>query len=121
MTSTGRCLIVGILSIVGWFYLLLFHQTVMSSNEALKRRVEAVLDMAVTTVSTLSEAFSSGVAVTGDDAGLTRESIVEEKGEEEKAKEPIEMPTEEVPKGMEEDSNVTTEVVAVSEGQSSEQ
>ncbi|KAF7783001.1 hypothetical protein Agabi119p4_2377 [Agaricus bisporus var. burnettii] len=96
----------------------LISLTVMSSNEALKRRVEAVLDMAVTTVSTLSEAFSSGVAVTGDDAGLTRESIVEEKGEEAKAKEPEEMPTEEVPKEMDEDPKVTTEVVAV---QSSEQ
>ncbi|XP_006460662.1 hypothetical protein AGABI2DRAFT_203789 [Agaricus bisporus var. bisporus H97] len=98
----------------------LISLTVMSSNEALKRRVEAVLDMAVTTVSTLSEAFSSGVAVIGDDAGLTRESIVEEKGEE-KVKEPEEMPTEEVQKEMDEDPKVTTEVVAVSEGQSSEQ
>ncbi|KAJ3560193.1 hypothetical protein NP233_g10999 [Leucocoprinus birnbaumii] len=44
---------------------------VTSSNEALKRRVEAVLDMAVTTVSTLSEAFSSGVPVANDDTGLT--------------------------------------------------
>lgn len=43
-----------------------------SSNEALKRRVEAVLDMAVTTVSSLSEAFSSGVPVASDDGGLTQ-------------------------------------------------
>lgn len=45
----------------------------MSSNEALKRRVEAVLDMAVTTISSLSEAFSSGVPVASDDAGLTQD------------------------------------------------
>lgn len=44
---------------------------VTSSNEALKRRVEAVLDMAVTTVSSLSEAFSSGAPVASDDASLT--------------------------------------------------
>lgn len=34
-------------------------QTVSSSNEALKKRVEAVLDMAVTTVSSLGQAFVS--------------------------------------------------------------
>lgn len=50
----------------------------MSSNEALKKRVEAVLDMAVTTVSTLSEAFSSGVVVSGEDAGLMQGGALEE-------------------------------------------
>lgn len=44
-----------------------------SSNEALKRRVEAVLDMAVTTVSSLNEAFSSGIPVASDGTGLTYE------------------------------------------------
>lgn len=34
-----------------------------SSNEALKKRVEAVLDMAVTTVSSLTESFTAGTAV----------------------------------------------------------
>jgi cleavage and polyadenylation specificity factor subunit 3 len=35
-------------------------QTVDSSSEALRRRVEAVLEMAVSTVSSLSESFESG-------------------------------------------------------------
>ena len=35
-------------------------QTVDSSSEALRRRVEAVLEMAVSTVSSLSESFASG-------------------------------------------------------------
>ncbi|KAJ7748540.1 beta-lactamase-like protein [Mycena maculata] len=35
------------------------EQTVSSSNEALRKRVEAVLDMAVTTVGSLGEAFTS--------------------------------------------------------------
>ncbi|KXN90836.1 Endoribonuclease YSH1 [Leucoagaricus sp. SymC.cos] len=48
---------------------------VMSSNEALKKRVEAVLDMAVTTVSSLSEAFSSGVPVAKDDTSLTQDKV----------------------------------------------
>ncbi|KAI1796492.1 Metallo-hydrolase/oxidoreductase [Ganoderma leucocontextum] len=39
----------------------LLSMTVTSSSEALKRRVEAVLDMAVSTVSSLSEAFTAGV------------------------------------------------------------
>lgn len=46
-----------------------------SSNEALKRRVEAVLDMAVTTVGSLSEAFTSGAPLAGEDAGLGQEDL----------------------------------------------
>jgi len=46
------------------------QKRVSSSNDALKKRVEAVLDMAVTTVSSLSEAFSSGALVASDNAGL---------------------------------------------------
>lgn len=42
-------------------------QSVSSTNEALKKRVEAVLDMAVTTVSSLSESFTSGVPVNDED------------------------------------------------------
>lgn len=37
-------------------------QTVTSSSDALRKRVEAVLDMAVTTVSSLGEAFTSKLA-----------------------------------------------------------
>jgi len=48
-------------------------QTVTSSNEALKKRVEAVLDMAVTTISSLSEAFTSGTPLASEDAALTQE------------------------------------------------
>lgn len=50
-----------------------------SSNEALKKRVEAILDMAVTTVSSLSEAFSSGAPVASEDTTLTREKDGAEK------------------------------------------
>lgn len=43
-------------------------QTVTSTNEALRKRVEAVLDMAVATISSLSESFTSGVALTSEEA-----------------------------------------------------
>lgn len=45
-----------------------------SSSEALRKRVEAVLDMAVTTVSSLSESFMSGAPVVAEDAGLSQEN-----------------------------------------------
>jgi cleavage and polyadenylation specificity factor subunit 3 len=47
---------------ISWFFPRLCHdaQTVDSSSEALRRRVEAVLEMAVSTVSSLSESFASG-------------------------------------------------------------
>ena len=47
---------------VTYFFPRLCHdaQTVESSSEALRRRVEAVLEMAVSTVSSLSESFESG-------------------------------------------------------------
>jgi cleavage and polyadenylation specificity factor subunit 3 len=49
-----------------------------SSNDALKKRVEAVLDMAVTTVNSLSESFiTAGVPVVTDEAGLAKEKTVE--------------------------------------------
>ncbi|KAG2016263.1 endoribonuclease ysh1, variant 2 [Coprinopsis cinerea AmutBmut pab1-1] len=44
----------------------LLSLTVSSPNEALRKRVEAVLDMALTTVSSLTESFTSGVPVTID-------------------------------------------------------
>lgn len=53
--------------------LVLSNQTVTSSNESLKKRVETVLDMAVTTVSSLTESFSSGVPITGEDVVLSKE------------------------------------------------
>jgi len=49
------------------------QKRVSSSNDALKKRVEAVLDMAVTTVSSLSEAFSSGALVASDNTGLLQD------------------------------------------------
>lgn len=52
-------------------------QTVTSSNDALKKRVEAVLDMAVTTVSSLSESFTAGVPVMTEEAGLAKEKTAE--------------------------------------------
>ncbi|KAF9462338.1 beta-lactamase-like protein [Collybia nuda] len=49
--------------------------TVSSSNEALRKRVEAVLDMAVTTVSSLTESFSSGVPVPNEDIGVSKDKV----------------------------------------------
>ncbi|PFH52094.1 hypothetical protein AMATHDRAFT_46666 [Amanita thiersii Skay4041] len=45
----------------------LASMTVACSNEALRKRVEAVLDMAVTTVTSLSGAFISGVPLSGEE------------------------------------------------------
>lgn len=48
-------------STLGAFCLLIkYVQTVDSSSDALRRRVEAVLEMAASTVSSLSESFVSG-------------------------------------------------------------
>ncbi|KAH9839402.1 beta-lactamase-like protein [Rhodofomes roseus] len=44
--------------------------TVESTSEQLKRRVEAVLDMALSTVSSLNESFTSGVPLLSEEAGL---------------------------------------------------
>lgn len=44
------------------------EQTITSTSATLKKRVEAVLDMAVTTISSLSESFTSGVPLEGDEA-----------------------------------------------------
>ncbi|TFY70887.1 hypothetical protein EVG20_g2115 [Dentipellis fragilis] len=46
----------------------LVSMTVESDNEGLRKRVEAVLDMAVSTVSSLSESFVSGEPLEGEDA-----------------------------------------------------
>ncbi|KAF8971137.1 beta-lactamase-like protein [Flammula alnicola] len=51
----------------------LVNLTVNSANDALKKRVEAVLDMALTTVSSLSESFVSGAPVVAEDVGLSKE------------------------------------------------
>lgn len=45
-----------------------------SSNEVLRKRVEAVLDMAVTTVSSLTESFQSGTSVLEEDAVVGKET-----------------------------------------------
>ncbi|KAH0827490.1 beta-lactamase-like protein [Lanmaoa asiatica] len=52
----------------------LISLVVTSSNEALRKRVEAVLDMAVTTVSSLTESFQSGTSVLQEDAVIGKES-----------------------------------------------
>lgn len=52
-------------------------QTVTSANDALKKRVEAVLDMAVTTASSLSQSFAAGVPVMAEEAGLAKEKTAE--------------------------------------------
>jgi len=47
----------------------LVSMTITSTNETLRKRVEAVLDMAVTTVTSLSSAFTSGVSLSGEEVG----------------------------------------------------
>jgi cleavage and polyadenylation specificity factor subunit 3 len=47
---------------------------VSSNNDTLKKRVEAVLDMALTTVSSLSESFVSGAPVVAEEIGLAKEN-----------------------------------------------
>jgi len=42
--------------------------TVSSANETLRKRVESVVDMALTTVSSLSEMFSGGASSAANDA-----------------------------------------------------
>ncbi|KAG8213672.1 beta-lactamase-like protein [Butyriboletus roseoflavus] len=51
---------------------------VTSSTEALRKRVEAVLDMAVTTVSSLTESFQSGTFVLQEDAVVGKESDLQD-------------------------------------------
>ena len=50
-------------------------QVVTSTNEALRKRVEAVLDMAVTTVSSLTESFFSGAPVQSPDYSLKEKEV----------------------------------------------
>lgn len=51
-----------------------------SANDVLKKRVEAVLDMAITTVSSLSESFMSGGPVIAEDTtATTTTTLVNEK------------------------------------------
>ena len=45
---------------IACFFLITYVQTVDSSSDAFRRRVEAVLEMAASTVSSLSESFVSG-------------------------------------------------------------
>ncbi|KJA20072.1 hypothetical protein HYPSUDRAFT_68852 [Hypholoma sublateritium FD-334 SS-4] len=53
----------------------LVNLTVSSANDVLKKRVEAVLDMALTTISSLSEAFVSGTSDVADDAALSKDHV----------------------------------------------
>jgi len=45
----------------------------VSSHEALRKRVETILDMASSTVSSLSESFMSGVPVGNEDGVLSKD------------------------------------------------
>jgi len=45
----------------------------VSSHEVLRKRVENILDMAVSTVSSLTESFMSGVPLGGEDAVLSKD------------------------------------------------
>ena len=51
-----------------------------SSSESLRRRVEAVLDMAVSTVSSLSEAFTAGVSLQVEEPAPGTEGSKEKSG-----------------------------------------
>lgn len=53
----------------------LLSLVVTSTNEALRKRVEAVLDMAVTTVSSLTESFFSGAPVQSPDYSLKEKEV----------------------------------------------
>lgn len=48
-------------------------QNVTSSDAALKKRVEAVLDMAVTTVGSLAESFAAMAPIEDDDTELNKD------------------------------------------------
>ncbi|KAG6865517.1 endoribonuclease ysh1 [Blastosporella zonata] len=54
---------------------------VFTSNEALRKRVEAVLDMAVTTVSSLAESFASGAPTEDEDAVPEKQKLATNDGE----------------------------------------
>jgi cleavage and polyadenylation specificity factor subunit 3 len=56
---------------------------VTSSSESLRKRVEAVLDMAVSTVSSLAETFSSGAPVAIYDENVEKSTSPEITGEHE--------------------------------------
>ncbi|RDX44865.1 Metallo-hydrolase/oxidoreductase [Lentinus brumalis] len=58
----------------------LLSMTVTSSSESLRRRVEAVLDMAVSTVSSLSEAFTAGVSLQVEEPAPGGEGSKEKSG-----------------------------------------
>ena len=45
----------------------------MSSHEALRKRVEIILDMAVSTVSSLTESFMSGIPIGNEDGILSKD------------------------------------------------
>ncbi|CCM05716.1 uncharacterized protein FIBRA_07948 [Fibroporia radiculosa] len=55
----------------------LVSMTVSSTNEALRKRVETILDMAVSTVSSLNESFTSGIALTSED--IAQHDVVKDK------------------------------------------
>lgn len=56
-------------------------QTIFSTNDTLKKRVESVLDMAVTTVTSLAESFTSAEPLTVEDpADLTEKEKGEKRG-----------------------------------------
>lgn len=52
-----------------------------SSNEALRKRVEAVLDMALTTVSSLTESFKSVASTLSSEAKTAQDSESDKVGD----------------------------------------
>lgn len=85
-----------------------------SSNEALRKRVETVLDMAASTVSSLHESFSSGDAMEDEEsmmakaksaADKTLESVPEEEQSQDKAAENAEKTAEDDLQGGTQDNS----------------
>ena len=50
------------------------HQAVTCANEALRKRIEAVLEMAVSTISSLTELFKTGAPVMHEEDGLEKDA-----------------------------------------------
>ncbi|KIJ67737.1 hypothetical protein HYDPIDRAFT_25211 [Hydnomerulius pinastri MD-312] len=65
---------------------------VTSTNESLKKLIETVLDMAVSTVSSLIESFQSGASMLYEDTGVENEISVEGKSSQSPEEDPVDGP-----------------------------
>ncbi|KIJ67728.1 hypothetical protein HYDPIDRAFT_107205 [Hydnomerulius pinastri MD-312] len=65
---------------------------VTSTNESLKKRIETVLDMAVSTVSSLTESFQSGASMLHEDTGVEMDISIKEKPSQSPEEDPADGP-----------------------------